>query len=789
MPGPSQPDNAVGNSLSSKVHAAPFVPGTPFQSKGSPAGGSFPESALKAQPFVPGSGSGGSNAVGKGQVHSGQGTPGSAGRAAAPTKLAANAAAFVPKQSDGSAVKGGRGLGSSDALAGMDGAASASSSGAGGVRPGGTPPAAASSPAPSPSPAGGRGSAGRGGRGGNGSGGGAGAGVPPPSPGQFQPGRGASNGTGRGAGRNPPAAANASSTGISGGSPGPMAGRGGRGGRGASAGGGYMSPGAGGMHHPGTGPVMGGGSFGSPVNSMAMAAYGSGGGSHLPSYRTRDLYLAGPGRVYVGHHFVEEGLRQQLQSRAYMTAAQWHDESDESGVTPPFRLGPYHTLYPLEEGAMGPSAAAGAGGAGDMPSAALGLHTSLVKGISSVDGSAAALRRVDPKQVIPTTELLTRAREAVEMWAPLANHPNLVGLRAAFIASDSLTQPPQQPGQQGGGDGVSALVFAHDFYPGAMTLAAAHLVPQMSAAGLVSAPQPPPEEVIWSYAVQITSALRAAHGCGLLLRPACLHPSKVLLAGFGRLRVGSVGIVDAMMGGDQPGPEELQMLMRQDISAMGSLLLTLCCAGAGPAPSLDLVAAHYSPELVRLLGALLAAAEGGPLGSWRGLVAALADRAFTELDGAGVALDHTVGELAKEAENGRLLRLLAKINFVTERPADGGNGQDGDSSWSETGDRYVLKLFRDFVFHAAAPDSGAPLLDWGLVAEALNKLDAGVHEELLLLSRDGQSMLVVTYADVKRCLESAFSELKAAVNAAASSSNNTAGRGGQQPSRSPMMRA
>ena len=29
------------------------------------------------------------------------------------------------------------------------------------------------------------------------------------------------------------------------------------------------------------------------------------------------------------------------------------------------------------------------------------------------------------------------------------------------------------------------------------------------------------------------------------------------------------------------------------------------------------------------------------------------------------------------------------------------------------------------------------------------KVDAGVHEELLLLGRDGQSMLVVTYADVK----------------------------------------
>ncbi|KAG2482584.1 hypothetical protein HYH03_018468 [Edaphochlamys debaryana] len=667
-----------------------------------------------------------------------------------PTKLAANAATFVPKQPDGGPQKGLRGPGG-DGPSGPEGMSAPGGRGGG---PMGGPNAA---------PAGGRMPAGRGGRGGSG-----GGGVPPPA-GPFPLGGRGPGGPGPGRG---PRGAMSPGPGVGGpgpGGPGPMPGRGGRGGRG----GGFMGPG-GGMHHPGgPGPgMMMGGGFGGPMGPGMPLAYGAGGGSHLPNYRSRDPYLLGPGRAYTGLHFVEEGLRQQLQHRSYMTTAQWHDETaDESAPPPPLRLGPYHTLYPLEEGAMRPQAAAS-----ELPSAALGLRTVLVKGVSSADGSAAALRRVDPKQVIPTAELLSRARETVESWAPLANHPNLVGLRAAFLASDALGPP----GQAAGGDGASALVFAHDFHPGAVTLAAAHLVPQMTAAGLVSAPQPPPEEVVWSYAVQITSALRAAHGCGLLLRPACLHPSKVLLTGFGRLRVGSVGIVDALMGGEAPGPEELQMLMRQDLTAMGGLLLTLCCAGAGPAPSLDLVAAHFSPELVRLLGALLAAADGGPLGSWRGLVAALADRAFTELDGAGVALDHTVGELAKEAENGRLLRLLAKINFVTERPAEG-SMQDGDSSWSETGDRYVLKLFRDLVFHAASPDTGAPLLDWGLVAEALNKLDAGVHEELLLLGRDGQSMMVVTYADVKRCLESSFAELRAAAQA-------SMGRGGPMGRGGGMMR-
>ena len=77
----------------------------------------------------------------------------------------------------------------------------------------------------------------------------------------------------------------------------------------------------------------------------------------------------------------------------------------------------------------------------------------------------------------------------------------------------------------------------------------------------------------------------------------------------------------------------------------------------------------------------------------------------------------------------------------------------------------MLKLFRDFVFHQPAPDGG-PLLDWGHVAECLNKLDAGVPEKVLLLSRDEATMLAVSYADVARCVERAWRDLGARAAAA-----------------------
>jgi PAB-dependent poly(A)-specific ribonuclease subunit 3 len=48
---------------------------------------------------------------------------------------------------------------------------------------------------------------------------------------------------------------------------------------------------------------------------------------------------------------------------------------------------------------------------------------------------------------------------------------------------------------------------------------------------------------------------------------------------------------------------------------------------------------------------------------------------------------------------------------------------------------------------------GLPILDAGHVLTALNKLDAGDPEEVLLSSRDGKDLLVVSYADVQRCVD------------------------------------
>lgn len=88
----------------------------------------------------------------------------------------------------------------------------------------------------------------------------------------------------------------------------------------------------------------------------------------------------------------------------------------------------------------------------------------------------------------------------------------------------------------------------------------------------------------------------------------------------------------------------------------------------------------------------------------------------------------------RELENGRLVRLLTKFGFINERPEcvivfalmccidlENTPRFDHDPRWAETGDRYIIKLFRDYVFHQV-DESGRPVTDLSHVITALNKV-------------------------------------------------------------------
>jgi len=94
----------------------------------------------------------------------------------------------------------------------------------------------------------------------------------------------------------------------------------------------------------------------------------------------------------------------------------------------------------------------------------------------------------------------------------------------------------------------------------------------------------------------------------------------------------------------------------------------------------------------------------------------------------------------RELENGRFVRLLTKFGFINERPECvppplslsaplvtpslmtwSARRFDHDPRWAETGDRYLIKLFRDYVFHQV-DETGRPVTDLSHVLTALNKV-------------------------------------------------------------------
>ena len=79
--------------------------------------------------------------------------------------------------------------------------------------------------------------------------------------------------------------------------------------------------------------------------------------------------------------------------------------------------------------------------------------------------------------------------------------------------------------------------------------------------------------------------------------------------------------------------------------------------------------------------------------------------------------------------------------------------------WAETGERYLLKLFRDYVFHQVN-ENGTAVIDLAHVIDTLNKLDAGSMEKIVLVGRNEKTICVVTYKDLRRALENTFKELQ-----------------------------
>lgn len=466
-----------------------------------------------------------------------------------------------------------------------------------------------------------------------------------------------------------------------------------------------------------------------------------------------NLSYSHPGHVYPGpaSHVVNMQAKAQLSMAYFLQDELRNDILSRNEIVNsietecqdlPLEVENYHSLCLLESLPVHPK---------------LPVQSSTYKATHNLTGVKYCLRRLHGFRLQST-----KCMQIVDMWKKL-QHTNVVQLREVFTTKTF---------------GDNSLVIVYDYHPGSQTLLSKYFIPSAESTNGYSDPFSGevrpfshksalhraststllPENEIWSVIIQLSAGLRAIHQAGLACRT--LDPTKIIITGK-RIRFSCVAISDlATYDPSQTNPLTVVNHHQQDdLTAFGKLILALACRSLQSVQrdqiqnSIELISRHYSSDLRNIILYLLSSSNRRSVTEIMPMIGA---RFYVQLDALQSQCDIQEDELAREMENGRLYRLLVKLGTVNERPE-----LNLDVTWSETGDRYMLKLFRDYLFHTVTED-GRPWLNQSHIVQCLNKLDAGTVEKVQLMSRDEQSVLVVTYAELKHCLEQAFSELVAA---------------------------
>lgn len=302
------------------------------------------------------------------------------------------------------------------------------------------------------------------------------------------------------------------------------------------------------------------------------------------------------------------------------------------------------------------------------------------------------------------------------------------------------------------GFGDSSLIFVTDYHPRSETLAQKHITP-VSRFSHRNTTAHVPEQLLWGYLVQLANALKAIHSAGLAAR--VIDPGKVILTGENRIRLNACAIMDVVQNDT---PYTMADLQRLDLYQFGQLIFMLGTNSPAnttgkPKQVIEQFSRFYSRRLQESVSWLL---DHGHIEYTDGIdifLSTIASEMTTVFDASLHLNDELTTNLNRELENSRLVRLLTKLNFINSR-----SEYEQDQRWSEQGNRFYLSLFRDFVFHQVDAH-GNPVLDLGHVIACLNKLDAGSEEKITLVTRDEMTVLVVSYRELKGCVDGAWGEL------------------------------
>ncbi|KAJ5834095.1 hypothetical protein N7447_000121 [Penicillium robsamsonii] len=409
--------------------------------------------------------------------------------------------------------------------------------------------------------------------------------------------------------------------------------------------------------------------------------------------------------------FIPNDLREELQKKSAATL------QTLPNTQLPAQVDYFHSLVPLDLSHQ-------------KNAATFGYPSWIYKAQSSKDGTFYALRRLEGFRL--TNE---KAIRSVQAWKRVCN-ASVVTIHDAFTSRSFQD---------------SSLIFVTDYHPLSKTLADQHL----SAANGRFPSRPNahiPEQVLWGYMTQIANGLKAIHASGLAAR--VLEPSKVLITAKTRIRINACAILDVVQFDTQRTVADLQ---RQDLVNFGQMIVTLGANSPtvihNPTKAMEHFTRAYSPQLKNSVFWLLNGLQKDQERTIDTFITGISSQLMSTFDSALHLDDQLTSDLGRELENGRLVRLISKLGLVNERPE-----YELDQRWSESGERYFLKLFRDYVFHSV-DSQGDAVTDLAHIITCMNKLDAGTEEKIHLISRDEQSCFIVSYKEVKKALESSFQAL------------------------------
>lgn len=299
----------------------------------------------------------------------------------------------------------------------------------------------------------------------------------------------------------------------------------------------------------------------------------------------------------------------------------------------------------------------------------------------------------------------------------------------------------------------SSLVFAYDYHPLAKTLLEYHFPPSSPGQRPFRASNHVQEPILWGYICQIANALRAIHSAKLAAR--CIELNKIIITDKNRIRISSCAILDVVQ---YDSGHQVPDLQQQDLLNFGRVILALATNNANIQINnvkaiVDGLGTKYTATFKDAVLWLASPSSSGEVKTINDFLSGISSQMALHLDLAMQYTDESVSILAKELENGRIARILMKLNAITERTDVGGN-----PNWAETGDRFQLRLFRDHVFHQVDAD-GKPVLAIGHMIACLNKLDASSEETVVMATPDNTTVFVSTFKEMRHMFDRTFNEL------------------------------